>query len=55
MKRLLFLALILIPTLLMGCSEQEVYLFSYFKGNGEDGLHLAKKTERRRYGRTLTR
>lgn len=22
-------------------TEKEVYLFSYFKGNGEDGLHLA--------------
>ena len=22
-------------------SEQEIYMFSYFKGNGEDGLHLA--------------
>lgn len=25
----------------LGCKEQEVYVFSYFKGNGEDGLHLA--------------
>ena len=49
MKRLLFLALILIPTLLMGCSEQEVYLFSYFKGNGEDGLHLAKSEDGRNW------
>lgn len=23
------------------CKEQELYMFSYFKGNGEDGLHLA--------------
>lgn len=23
------------------CKEREVYVFSYFKGNGEDGLHLA--------------
>lgn len=23
------------------CAEKPVYLFSYFKGNGEDGLHLA--------------
>ena len=49
MKRLLFLTLILIPTLLMGCSEQEVYLFSYFKGNGEDGLHLAKSEDGRNW------
>mgnify|MGYP000105794395 CR=1 FL=1 len=29
--------------LLLSCSQQEkeVYLFSYFMGNGEDGLHLA--------------
>ena len=29
--------------ILLGCTHQEteVYLFSYFKGNGEDGLHLA--------------
>ena len=25
--------------------DQEVYLFSYFKGNGEDGLHLAYSTD----------
>lgn len=25
--------------------EKEVYLFSYFKGNGEDGLHLAYSTD----------
>ncbi|MCB9208611.1 MAG: glycoside hydrolase family 43 protein [Ignavibacteriales bacterium] len=29
--------------LILGCSQKtkEAYLFSYFKGNGEDGLHLA--------------
>lgn len=27
--------------LLWGCKTPEVYVFSYFKGNGEDGLHLA--------------
>lgn len=35
---------IFITALCMGCSgpaEEEVYLFSYFKNNGEDGLHLA--------------
>ncbi len=36
-----FITLILIT--LLGCAkkESEVYLFSFFKGNGEDGLHLA--------------
>jgi hypothetical protein len=30
-----------------GCTKQEteVYLFSFFKGNGEDGLHLATSTD----------
>jgi len=34
--------------LLLGCISQaqdSVYLFSYFKGNGEDGLHLASGTD----------
>ncbi len=48
MKHLLFLSLCLL--FFSGCTgnktsketeEKEVYLFSYFKGNGEDGLHLA--------------
>ncbi|WP_258105083.1 glycoside hydrolase family 43 protein [Marinoscillum sp. MHG1-6] len=32
---------------LIGCkpSEPEVYLFSFFQGNGEDGLHLAASTD----------
>lgn len=32
---------LLLAVLLASCAEQPVYLFSYFKGNGEDGLHLA--------------
>lgn len=40
LNALCFTAIIL--TLLMaGCKEKNVYLFSYFTGNGEDGLHLA--------------
>lgn len=41
MKNVLFLVSLLIVT--AGCTQQEpdVYLFSFFKGNGEDGLHLA--------------
>lgn len=37
-------AIILTAALGSGCdyaAEEEVYLFSYFKNNGEDGLHLA--------------
>lgn len=35
--------LLLLTLVLLGCNQQEagVYLFSFFKGNGEDGLHLA--------------
>ncbi|MDC0916711.1 glycoside hydrolase family 43 protein [Flavobacteriaceae bacterium] len=34
---------LLLTLVLLGCNQQEadVYLFSFFKGNGEDGLHLA--------------
>jgi hypothetical protein len=43
MKKLLFILIIAAGYLLPGCQkpEKEVYLFSYFKNNGEDGLHLA--------------
>lgn len=35
--------MVLLLISLMGCTkkESEVYLFSFFQGNGEDGLHLA--------------
>lgn len=38
-----FLLFVCISLCFIGCSqsEKEVYLFSYFMGNGEDGLHLA--------------
>ncbi len=36
--RLLFLSMLLV---LFSTAQKNVYLFSYFKGNGEDGLHLA--------------
>lgn len=45
MKQFFFLGVFLL--LLSACGgnrpvvEEDVYLFSYFKGNGEDGLHLA--------------
>ena len=52
MKKLQFLLVLLLP-MLWSCAattkqaaapEEEVYLFSYFKGNG-DGLHLAYSTD----------
>ncbi len=49
MKKGLLLMMLLLPALLVGCSEPEVYLFSYFKGNGEDGLHLAKSEDGRNW------
>lgn len=40
-----FLILLTVVLALPGCGsqqeEQEVYMFSHFRGNGEDGLHLA--------------
>jgi sucrose-6-phosphate hydrolase SacC (GH32 family) len=39
MAKLFFLTVV--ASILTACAEPTVYLFSYFKGNGEDGLHLA--------------
>jgi GH43 family beta-xylosidase len=41
MKKILILSLLFISILLSGAGKGKVFLFSYFKGNGEDGLHLA--------------
>jgi beta-xylosidase len=41
MKRIVLSLLLLLPILIFGAEKDNVYLFSYFKGNGEDGLHLA--------------
>lgn len=43
MKKLLYLSILLLSALFnaQAQSKKEVYLFAYFKGNGEDGLHLA--------------
>ncbi len=41
MRLKLFLAFVFNASLLRGQVSDSVYLFSYFKGNGEDGLHLA--------------
>jgi len=42
MKRIILITGVLLFWL-AGCSQQEeeVYMFSFFQGNGEDGLHLA--------------
>lgn len=48
MKNLKFILLLITLYLIHGCSnppEEKVYLFSYFKGNGETGLHLAYSTD----------
>ena len=42
--RIYFIILFLIAFTLIGCrnaKEDEAFLISYFKNNGEDGLHLA--------------
>ena len=41
MKKALILTLVLLSGVLTGAPKEKVFLFSYFKGNGEDGLHLA--------------
>jgi len=41
MKKLLLALLFSMPFLASAAEKEKVYLFSYFKGNGEDGLHLA--------------
>ena len=41
MKRRSLIVLLFITTILTACEEPEVYMFSYFQGNGQDGLHLA--------------
>lgn len=41
MKKILIISMLLLSGILAGASKEKVFLFSYFKGNGEDGLHLA--------------
>jgi hypothetical protein len=41
MRKTLFFGLLLLSGILSGAQKEKAYLFSYFKGNGEDGLHLA--------------
>jgi predicted GH43/DUF377 family glycosyl hydrolase len=43
-----YIVLVLMTWMLTGCNQQDMghaYLFSYFTGNGEDGLHLAWSTD----------
>jgi len=40
-KRILVSVLLTVSLSLSGVAQGRVYLFSYFRGNGEDGLHLA--------------
>jgi len=41
MKKVLFICLLFLTILASGTGKKDIYLFSYFTGNGEDGLHLA--------------
>ena len=41
MKKILLIVVVLLATIETYAQQKEVYLFSYFKNNGQDGLHLA--------------
>lgn len=41
MKRILILSMLLLSLAIQAQEKNTVYLFSYFKNNGQDGLHLA--------------
>jgi sucrose-6-phosphate hydrolase SacC (GH32 family) len=41
MKKLVLLIFLLFPLAGFTAKKENIFLFSYFKGNGEDGLHLA--------------
>jgi hypothetical protein len=41
MKKIIIILLLSLSVVSFGAAKDKVYLFSYFKGNGEDGLHLA--------------
>ncbi len=47
MKRILLLCpfVLIVSSMMSQTNDSSVYLFSYFKGNGEDGLHLAYSYE----------
>jgi hypothetical protein len=41
MKKVFLFSFLFLSVLLSGAETSKVFFFSYFKGNGEDGLHLA--------------
>jgi hypothetical protein len=41
MKRFVYLLMLLFPVAVTAQSNDSVYIFAYFKNNGQDGLHLA--------------
>lgn len=41
MKKLFTFCLLFLSVVTFSASKEKAYLFTYFKGNGEDGLHLA--------------
>lgn len=45
MYKYLLSAIVLIVLFGFSKPEHDVYIFSYFKGNGEDGLHLAASND----------
>lgn len=49
LKRIKQVLFVMLLTGTVTAQEQPVYLFSYFKGNGEDGLHLAYSTDGYRF------
>lgn len=50
MKKLLLFFLIFLPLISFAAEKDNVFLFPYFKGNGEDGLHLAFSMDGVRHG-----
>jgi beta-xylosidase len=45
MKKAFSFILLFLTIMLSGAEKDKIFLFSYFKGNGEDGLHLAYSTD----------
>ena len=45
MKRLILSLLFFLPLIFISAQKEKAFLFTYFKGNGEDGLHLACSTD----------
>jgi len=45
MKKLILSLLFMLPMVIISAQKEKAFLFTYFKGNGEDGLHLAYSTD----------